>query len=75
MIAVAANVFEIDAIGNTVCAVTGSGSSTLVTPRPRVVTTPLEMMPSATPGTPNSFIFDSASAAIASKRGSVDAWA
>ena len=37
IIAVAANVFEIDAIGKTVCAVTGSGSSTFVTPSPRIV--------------------------------------
>ena len=50
IIAVAANVLEIDAIGNTVCAVTGSGSSTLVTPSPRMVTTPSGTMPSATPG-------------------------
>ena len=34
MSAVAAKVFEIEAMGKTVCAVTGSGSSTLVTPKP-----------------------------------------
>src|SRR5262249_5484140 len=68
IIAVAANVFEIDAIGNTVCSVTGRGSSTLVTPSPRSVTTPLFRMPTATPGTWNSRIFASASAATASNR-------
>jgi len=71
MIAVAAKVFEIDAIGNTVCVVTGSGSSTFVMPSPRTLTTPFDTMPSATPGTPNSFIFASVNAAIASNRASV----
>ena len=51
IIIVAAKVFEIEAIGKTVCSVTGSGSSTLVTPSPRVVITPLSRMPIATPGT------------------------
>ena len=41
IMAVVANVLEIDAIGNTVCAVTGSGSSTFVMPSPRMLTTPL----------------------------------
>ena len=71
MIAVAANVFEIDAIGNTVCAVTGSGSSTLVTPSPRIVTVPFSTMPRAMPGTRYSAILASASDTSASNRGSV----
>ena len=69
IIAVAANVFEMDAIGKTVCAVTGSESSTFVMPSPRVVRLVPSMIPSATPGTPYSFIFASVSETSASKRG------
>jgi hypothetical protein len=68
---VTANVFEIEAIGNTVCAVTGSGSSTLVTPSPRMVVLSPETMPIATPGMPCSCILARVSAAISSKRESV----
>src|SRR5690349_8290593 len=66
IIIVAANVFEIDAIGKTVCSVTGCGLLTLVIPSPRVVMTPRSRMPMATPGTLNSFIFASVSATRAS---------
>src|SRR5262245_63859269 len=70
MIAVAANVFEMEAIGNTVWAVTGSGSSTLVTPKPRTVVTPLATIPSATPGMRYSRILSWTRAASGSKRAS-----
>jgi len=66
---VAAKVFEIEAIGKTVCTVTGSESSTLVMPSPRVVTVLPSMTPMATPGTPYSFIFASVSETSASNRG------
>ena len=39
----------LDAIGKTVWAVIACGSSTLVTPRPRVTAVPLSRIPSATP--------------------------
>jgi hypothetical protein len=75
IVAVAANVFEIDAMGKTVCPVTGSESSTFVMPSPRVVTVPPSMIPMATPGTPYSFIFVWASETRASKRGLPADWA
>ncbi len=66
IIIVAANVFEMDAIGNTVCSVTGNRSSTFVIPSPLVVTCPLSTIPMATPGTLNSRILASASAVMVS---------
>jgi hypothetical protein len=70
MIAVVANVFEIDAMGKMVSGPIGCGYSTLVTPNPRIMTWPFLTMPTATPGTLYSAIFFVTRAASASNFGS-----
>ena len=63
-------VLEIDAMVNSVSAVTGCGSSRLVTPKPRSVCWPFSSSPKPTPGTRYSAIFAVISAAISSMRSS-----